>query len=54
MTSFIWDVMKNEELKSYCWAVPCVIANDKVFLKTIYPSRKLTKKYLEDNRHEKD
>ena len=30
----------------YCWAVPCVFEEDKYFLKTIYPSRKLTKKYL--------
>ncbi len=32
--------------KDYCWAVPCVAKKDEIFLKTIYPSRKLTKKYL--------
>ncbi len=32
--------------KDYCWAVPCVIEEGRVFLKTIYPSRKLTNKYL--------
>lgn len=32
--------------KGYCWAVPCVVEEDRIFLKTIYPSRKLTKKYL--------
>lgn len=32
--------------KEYCWAVPCVLEEGRIFLKTIYPSRKLTKKYL--------
>ena len=30
----------------YCWIVPCVVERDRVFLKTIYPSRKFTKRYL--------
>ena len=28
------------------WAAPCVIDQQVVFLKTLYPSRKFTKKYL--------
>jgi len=31
--------------KGYFWAVPYVIEGETVFLKTIYPSRKLTKLY---------
>jgi hypothetical protein len=31
--------------KGYIWAVPFVMDGDTVFLKTIYPSRKLTKLY---------
>ena len=34
------------EYNDYCWAAPCVIEGDIVFLKTLYPSRKLTKIYL--------
>lgn len=36
------------EIKKYAYAVPYVIDNKKrvIFLKTIYPSRLLTKKYL--------
>ena len=33
------------EIEGYCWAVPCVMEEDRIFLKTIYPSHKLTKKY---------
>jgi hypothetical protein len=32
--------------KNYCWAVPSVLDGEKIFLKTIYPSRKMTKRYL--------
>ena len=34
------------EVKSYIYIVPFVEDPDKIFLKTIIPSRKLTKKYL--------
>ncbi len=33
------------EYKDYLWAVPFVIQGDIMFLKTVYPSRKLVKKY---------
>lgn len=33
------------ELRDYIWVVPFVRAGDDIFLKTIYPSRKYTKKY---------
>ncbi len=33
------------EYKRYLWAVPFVIQEDVIFLKTIYPSRKLMRKY---------
>ena len=35
------------ELKGYVWVVPFVEKGDEVFLKTIYPSRKYTKRYRE-------
>ncbi len=41
------------EHQGYCWAVPCVVEEGKIFLKTIYPSRKLTKKYLRGRGDEK-
>jgi len=31
--------------KGYIWAVPYVIEDETIFLKTIYPSRKMTKLY---------
>lgn len=34
------------ELDSYAFVVPFVEDNEKIFLKTIYPSRKFTRKYL--------
>ncbi|MFT7638138.1 MAG: hypothetical protein ACI9Y8_001929, partial [Candidatus Omnitrophota bacterium] len=34
------------EYKDYIWAIPCVIDGEGIFLKTLYPSRKLTKRYL--------
>jgi len=33
--------------KGYLWAVPYLIEGDAIFLKTIYPSRKLKKLYKE-------
>lgn len=33
------------EYKNYIWVVPCVIARGYTFLKTLFPSRKYTKKY---------
>jgi len=35
------------ELNSYAYVVPFVEDKEKMFLKTIFPSRKYTKKYLE-------
>ena len=42
------------EHKQYVWAVPCVINKNGTFLKTIYKSRKLMKKYNKENLNEKD
>jgi len=39
------------EIHSYAWLVPFVETVDEIFLKTIIPNRKATKKYLGD-RHE--
>ncbi len=33
-------------INNYAYIVPCLINEEKVFLKTIYPSREATKKYL--------
>lgn len=43
------------EIQKYAYAVPYVINTKKqeIFLKTIYPSRFLTKKYLKGGRDEK-
>ena len=38
------DLMLFEH-KGYIWVVPYVVAGDEVFLKTLYPSRKYTKRY---------
>ena len=35
------------EIDSYAWIVPFVQEGQRVFLKTMFPSRKATKKYLE-------
>ena len=35
------------EVNSYIYIIPFVEDQEKIFLKTIFPSRKLTKKYLE-------
>ncbi len=34
------------KMRDYAWLVPFVESEDKIFLKTIIPSRKATKKYL--------
>lgn len=34
-------------LEEYAWVVPYVRRDDKIFLKTAFPSRKYTKKYME-------
>jgi len=59
---FDWNNEKNMVLKSnrsisferilveidrYVYVVPCVLENDVCFLKTIFPSRKSTAKYLD-------
>ena len=35
------------EIDRYVYVVPCVLENDVCFLKTIFPSRKYTSKYLD-------
>jgi len=40
------------EYKHYIWLIPYVIEIDGIFLKTIYPSRKLMKKYRGVNNEE--
>lgn len=37
------------KINNYIYLVPFVRQGDTVFLKTIFPSRKLTKKYLKQN-----
>ncbi len=37
-------------INEYVYAVPTVIKEDEFFLKTIYPSRKYTERYLGDKR----
>ena len=36
-------------LRGYVHVVPCVVDEEKVFLKTIFPSRKVARKYLLDS-----
>ena len=36
------------EHKNYVWVVPYVTEEDYLFLKTAFPSRKFTKKYLKE------
>jgi len=38
------------EIEDYTYLVPCIESKNKVFLKTIFPSRKFTKIYLEERR----
>ncbi|WP_245534797.1 hypothetical protein [Treponema primitia] len=37
-------------IENYIYVVPAVIEGESIFLKTIYPSRKYTEKYLRDNK----
>lgn len=37
------------KIRAYIYAVPFIEENDYIFLKTIYPSRKYTKKFLKIN-----
>jgi len=37
------------EYRNYIWLVSCVRDGDKLFLKTLYPSRKYTKLYRKEN-----
>lgn len=39
------QLMYLVKVEDYVYCVPFVLEEDKIFLKTIYPSRKLTKKY---------
>ena len=40
------------EIDGYAYIVPFVDDGEKIFLKTIIPSRKLTKKYLQTEEHD--
>ncbi len=42
------------EINDYIYLVPFVIKGDEIFLKTIIPGRKATKKYSGGNDDEKD
>lgn len=42
------------EYKGYIWVVPFVEEGENIFLKTLYPSRKYTKKFRRGEFHEKD
>lgn len=39
------------DINSYAYYVPFVDDGEKIFLKTIFPNRKATKKYLSDNKN---
>mgnify|MGYP001613002524 CR=1 FL=1 len=41
------------KIKNYVYVVPFVEDDEKIFLKTIFPSRKHTKKYLKGGKYEK-
>ena len=38
------------EIENYIYTVPYVVRVDEIFLKTIIPSRKMTKKYLQNGK----
>jgi uncharacterized DUF497 family protein len=40
------------KMRDYAWLVPFVESENEIFLKTIIPSRKATKKYLGDEQNE--
>ena len=42
------------EINSYAYVIPSVQTGEYWFLKTIFPSRKYTKKYLQDKKEEKN
>lgn len=41
------------DIDDYCYLIPFVENNDEFFLKTIFPSRKYTKKYKGGKNHER-
>ena len=41
------------EHNNYLWAVPFVVTENHMFLKTIYPTRKLTRMFRKGRRNEK-
>jgi uncharacterized DUF497 family protein len=42
------------EIDGYAYVVPCHIEGETIFFMTIYPSRKMTKKYLRERQNGKD
>lgn len=42
------------DVDGYAYVVPFVDTEDVIFLKTVIPSRKMTKRYLGSTRHESD
>jgi hypothetical protein len=42
------------DIGDYAWLVPFVETQDEVFLKTIIPSRKATRRYLRGGEHGQD
>ena len=38
------------EINSYAWVVPFIRSGNEMFLKTMFPSRKATRKYLEKSK----
>ena len=42
------QIVLKFEYKKYIWIIPCVVEEEYIFLKTLYPSRKYTKKYDKD------
>ncbi len=40
------------EIESYAMCVPCVMNGSEIFLKTIFPSRKYTQRYLKETANE--
>jgi len=47
---FIYEI----NIEGYMYVVPAVKSGNKIFLKTIYPSRKATKKYRRSNYEKND
>jgi uncharacterized DUF497 family protein len=37
------QIVLKFEYKKYTWIIPCVVEEEYIFLKTLYPSRKYTK-----------